>query len=280
MARQRPAEWFDNDSFWEELYPFLFSDRLFAGAPDKVAKILALTNLSGGSALDLACGPGRIAIPLARSGFAVTGVDRTGHLLEKARHAAKDAGVAIEWVQCDMRDFVRPDRYDLVLSMFTSFGYFDNKKEDLQVLRIVVDDESLIRRVMKEFFVNVGHECLEAENADVALEVMERRPAAVAFVDITMSGHDGRWLTKALRARYPTTAVVLATGVRSVAPKISMQAGVLAYLVKPFSAVGLMRTLKRGLDWHEDAVKMGSKPEDAGDTLDEWLESLDGPLLT
>lgn len=35
----------------------------------------------------------------------------------------------------DMRDFVRADAFDLVLSMFTSFGYFDDKNEDLQVLR-------------------------------------------------------------------------------------------------------------------------------------------------
>jgi SAM-dependent methyltransferase len=35
----------------------------------------------------------------------------------------------------DMRDFVRAGAFDLVLSIFTSFGYFDEKDEDLQVLR-------------------------------------------------------------------------------------------------------------------------------------------------
>jgi SAM-dependent methyltransferase len=33
-----------------------------------------------------------------------------------------------------MRDFVRPDAFDLVLSMFTSFGYFNDKQEDIVVL--------------------------------------------------------------------------------------------------------------------------------------------------
>ena len=84
--------------------------------------------------LDLCCGPGRCSVALAKKGFAVTGVDRTKYLLDKARKRARAARVKIEWVQQDMRDFVRPDSFALVLSMFTSFGYFDDKREDLIVL--------------------------------------------------------------------------------------------------------------------------------------------------
>ena len=102
-------------------------------------------------------------------------------------------------------------------------------------LVLIVDDEPHVRKIMRELLSHAGHECLEAENADVALEVMEKRPAPGAFCDIQMPGHDGLWLTSELRKRYPTTAVVLATGVSSVSPKISMQAGVLAYLIKPFT---------------------------------------------
>jgi SAM-dependent methyltransferase len=43
--------------------------------------------------------------------------------------------VRIEWVRQDMRDFVRPEAFDVALSMFTSFGYFDDKGEDLLVLK-------------------------------------------------------------------------------------------------------------------------------------------------
>jgi SAM-dependent methyltransferase len=65
----------------------------------------------------------------------VTAVDRTTHLLNKARTKAKAAHVKIEWVQKDMRDFVRPDCFALVLSLFTSFGYFDDRQEDMIVLK-------------------------------------------------------------------------------------------------------------------------------------------------
>jgi len=73
-------------------------------------------------------------IALAQAGFKVKGVDRIKYLLDKVRAKASVAKVKIEWVQTDMREFVHPEAFNLVLSMFTSFGYFDNKQEDLEVL--------------------------------------------------------------------------------------------------------------------------------------------------
>jgi SAM-dependent methyltransferase len=134
MKTARKTEWFDDDSFWRELYPFLFSEQRIAQADEQVARTLALTKPPGKSVLDLCCGPGRCSVPLAKRGFSVTGVDRTKYLLEKARARAKAAHVKIEWVQKDMRDFVRPDSFALVISMFTSFGYFADNREDVLVL--------------------------------------------------------------------------------------------------------------------------------------------------
>jgi 2-polyprenyl-3-methyl-5-hydroxy-6-metoxy-1,4-benzoquinol methylase len=54
----------------------MFSDERFAATPDEVSRIPALTQCTGGSVLDLCCGPGRHSIELARRGFKVTGVDR------------------------------------------------------------------------------------------------------------------------------------------------------------------------------------------------------------
>jgi SAM-dependent methyltransferase len=135
MKSARKKEWFDDDSFWRDLYPFLFSDQRFAAAAEQVARALKLAKPPGKSVLDLCCGPGRCSIALAKRGFAVTGVDRTKFLLDKARAKARAARLKIEWVQEDMRDFVRPNSFALVLSMFTSFGYFDDRQEDLVVLR-------------------------------------------------------------------------------------------------------------------------------------------------
>src|SRR5579871_2600441 len=122
-------EWFENEDFWRSFYGYMFSAERFAAAPDEVARILALTKCSGGNMLDLCCGPGRHSVEFARSGFQVTGVDKSTFLLEKAREHASKAGVSIEWVQEDMRNFVRPESFDLACSMFTSFGYFTDPEE-------------------------------------------------------------------------------------------------------------------------------------------------------
>jgi 2-polyprenyl-3-methyl-5-hydroxy-6-metoxy-1,4-benzoquinol methylase len=133
-SAKRKKEWFDSDSFWRDLYSFIFSKERITAADDQVVKALALAKPAGKLVLDICCGPGRCSIALAKRGFSVTGVDRTQYLLDKARAEAKTAGVHVEWLQKDMRDFRRPNSFDVVLSMFTSFGYFDDKREDLLVL--------------------------------------------------------------------------------------------------------------------------------------------------
>ncbi len=117
-------------------------------------------------------------------------------------------------------------------------------------LILIVDDEPSVRRLLARWISSAGHQVLEAESADAALAVMEKQPAAVVFSDIQMPGRDGLWLTSEVRTRYPMTAVVLATSVSSVAPQVSMQVGVLGYLVKPFSQKSVNRALEAALAWH------------------------------
>jgi SAM-dependent methyltransferase len=113
----------------------MFSDERFAATPDEVSRIPALTQCTGGSVLDLCCGPGRHSIELARRGFQVTGVDRSPFLLAKAREHVAKSEASVEWVEQDMRNFVRPATFDLACSLFTSFGYFEDEQDDLRVLR-------------------------------------------------------------------------------------------------------------------------------------------------
>jgi len=127
-------EWFEDESFWINFYPFMFSEERFAAAKEEVEKAIHLLDFKGSSVLDLCCGPGRHSLVLAEKGLTVTGVDRTDFLLEKARAEAESRGLEIERIQQDMREFVRPESFDLALSMLTSFGYFENKNEDKKVL--------------------------------------------------------------------------------------------------------------------------------------------------
>jgi len=128
-------DWFEDESFWELSFPYVFPDEKFVSAEEQVNQIVKLTGSPFSHVLDLCCGPGRHAIPLAQLGARVTGVDRSPFLLEKARSRAESHNLQIEWIQQDMRTFVRPKQFDLVINLFTSFGYFGTTEEDLAVLR-------------------------------------------------------------------------------------------------------------------------------------------------
>src|SRR5258708_21961032 len=125
------ASWFENETFWEATYPFIFTEERFTTAEADVAELAKLTGTPFRKVLDLCCGPGRHSIPLARQGAHVTAVDRSPFLLQKARERAASEELNIEWVQADMRSFVRQDSFELVINLFTSFGYFGDVEEDL-----------------------------------------------------------------------------------------------------------------------------------------------------
>jgi SAM-dependent methyltransferase len=129
--------WFEDEHLWESTYPFMFPEEKFTSAEAEVGELQNLTGSPFHRVLDLCCGPGRHSIPLARLGAEVTAVDRSPFLLEKARSRAGLENLHIEWIQEDMRSFVRPDEFDLVINLFTSFGYFGDVEEDLTVLRNV-----------------------------------------------------------------------------------------------------------------------------------------------
>lgn len=100
---------------------------------EAIEKVLHLRK--GGRILDVGCGAGRHTIGLAKRGYRVTGLDLSKALLAEARKAARAAGVRPTFVQGDMRHMQYANAFEAAISMFTSFGYFDEPSEDRQVLR-------------------------------------------------------------------------------------------------------------------------------------------------
>jgi argininosuccinate lyase len=81
--------------------------------------VVEVSGLAPGRALDLATGAGTNALWLAANGWRVTAVDFSRVGLEKARHQAGEAGLAVDWVLADLRQFDPPRRaYDLVTLVF------------------------------------------------------------------------------------------------------------------------------------------------------------------
>lgn len=125
-------DWYLDDDFWRIFGPLMFNAETFAGGEAEVSQLLDLLEFEDGSILDLGAGPGRHILPLARSGYPVTAVDTSQLLLDRLDEQAGD--LPIETVRADMRSFVRPSAYDLVLVMWTSFGYFTDEQDHVRVL--------------------------------------------------------------------------------------------------------------------------------------------------
>jgi SAM-dependent methyltransferase len=101
----------------------------------QVARLVELLGLPAGSrVLDCPCGQGRHAHLLAEAGFRVDGLDYSRALLARAR--ARGTGTNLRYRQGDMRRLPAPwrARFDVVLNLFTSFGFFLDPRDDLRVL--------------------------------------------------------------------------------------------------------------------------------------------------
>jgi len=130
---------FDFDAVFEvDDYFYFYGDSLTDEATDQqVEMLVSVLGLDRSLViLDLACGYGRHANRLAALGHQVTGLDLTDGFLEIARSDARKRGVQVDYHQGDMRALNAASEFDLVLCLFTAFGYFDDH-ENLRVLQNV-----------------------------------------------------------------------------------------------------------------------------------------------
>ncbi len=100
---------------------------------ESIIKMMALKPKA--KILDLCCGYGRHSIDLAQRGFEVTGYDLSDFFLEKAQKDSASLGLKMEFLKGDMRKLPFEGRFDAVVNLFTSFGFFDQEKDDLKVLK-------------------------------------------------------------------------------------------------------------------------------------------------
>jgi SAM-dependent methyltransferase len=133
MAEAAPDWW---QTWFGPGYLAVYDAFLAERTPVEVDQIEALLQLRPlRRILDLPCGQGRHAIELARRGYQVTGVDLSQYMLGVARERAEAAGVRVRWLAGDMREPLAGETFDLVLNLFTSFGYFADEADDLRVVR-------------------------------------------------------------------------------------------------------------------------------------------------
>jgi SAM-dependent methyltransferase len=96
---------------------------------------LAFAAHFGGPVLELACGSGRLLAPLARAGFAVTGVDSSAAMLDRARQRLDRLGLKATLVQQSMEVLDLEDRFTTIILGLDSFGLLIKRDDQLRALR-------------------------------------------------------------------------------------------------------------------------------------------------
>lgn len=97
----------------------------------------ALARRVGGAVLELACGSGRLTIPLAQDGHEVIGLDRSPAMLNAARAKARAMDVPAAFLVGDMRRFAFGRRFGLVVLACNSLAHLTENDEVIACLSCV-----------------------------------------------------------------------------------------------------------------------------------------------
>ena len=182
------TEWFEQ--WFGEEYLRLYPHRDEDDAERAVSLVGRVATLDGARVLDLACGPGRHAVRLAQRGADVLGLDLSMPLLMRARHGTPPVG---KLVRGDMRFLpIRDATFDLVVNLFTSFGYFVDDAEHRQVIRSVA---TVLRPGGRLFMDYLNAEAVRSALVRHEEQVVGSRRVAIerSLVD------DGKYVVKRMR---------------------------------------------------------------------------------
>jgi DNA-binding NtrC family response regulator len=111
---------------------------------------------------------------------------------------------------------------------------------------LVVDDDRELRSDMASYFARQGHQVVQAENGQDALDLLERRSFEVIVLDLMMPGMSGLDVLKQLQDRNAECEVVMLTGEATIESAVeAMKLGAREFLTKPISLKELDRLVRK-----------------------------------
>ncbi len=119
---------------------------------------------------------------------------------------------------------------------------------------LVVDDEELIREVIKDYSINEGYEVDEASNGEQAIECVSNNDYDLIIMDIMMPHMDGYQAVKEIKKIKDIPVIMLSARVEEYDKLQGFEIGIDDYVTKPFSPKELIARIK--------AVTKRNKDED------------------
>jgi ubiquinone/menaquinone biosynthesis C-methylase UbiE len=176
----------------------------------EAARIIDVLGLPVGSRiLDAPCGQGRHSHLLAEAGFRVEGIDYSKQLIALARK--RGVGTSLHYTRADMRKLPSSwsNRFDGVINLFTSFGFFDNPSDDARVIRefarvlkpggVLIWEGASRDGVMARF---LSRDSWETEDGTIVMQGRRFDPlSGVLTIESTLRRRTGRTSRRAHRIR-------------------------------------------------------------------------------
>jgi len=107
--------------------------------------------------LELACGTGRITIPIAEQGIDITGLDISEPMISYAKKKAKEKGVTVEWVKADCRNFKLDRKFNLIFFPFNSIAHL----HDLESIKSCFSCVKMHLKDEGRFIIDIFNPCLD-----------------------------------------------------------------------------------------------------------------------
>ena len=112
-----------------EIYDQLMSDVDYESWADYYTRLLSIYGIRSGKVCECACGTGNLTLPLYRRGFQMTGVDLSREMLWQAAQKSRKNGIAIPFVQQDMRALNLHRPVDAVLATCDGVNYLQTEDD-------------------------------------------------------------------------------------------------------------------------------------------------------
>ena len=109
---------------------------------------------------------------------------------------------------------------------------------------LIVDDEGLIRNVIKEYCNNEGYNVLEAEDGLKAIDIVQRNNIDIVILDIMMPNLDGFSACKEIKQIKNIPIIILSARKEEYDKLVGFDLGIDDYITKPFSPKELMARIK------------------------------------
>jgi SAM-dependent methyltransferase len=188
----KSKEWF-SEWFGSPYYHILYKERDHKEAEHFIDKLISFLKLNPASLImDLACGKGRHAIYLNAKGFTVTGLDLSK---ENIKYASGFSNERLKFFVHDMRNVFSLSDFDLILNLFTSFGYFETEEENLKSIEacskelkqggVLVIDFMNTSKTLKHL---IGTECKVMENIEFCINRKLENGFIVKDITFTANG--------------------------------------------------------------------------------------------